>query len=63
MATVSTTDADNGQDLPDLPLVTAYARFEWDCECGEVNDVDHDPSGETVACERCGVSSRVYATR
>ena len=42
----------------------AYAVWQWDCEdCGEVNVVDHDPSGETVACDGCGAEYRIEGTR
>lgn len=43
--------------------VRAYARYEWDCECGEINTEDHDPSGETVECAACGASAYVSETR
>lgn len=43
----------------DLPEVRAYAKYEWDCECGEVGEEDHDPQGETVECVSCDAKSHV----
>ena len=43
--------------------VIAYTLFQWDCACGEVNEVDHDPTGEEVTCDVCGITSRVAETR
>ena len=48
------------EDLTDdLPEVVAYAKYEWDCECGEVNTEDHDPQGESVECDSCDAKSNV----
>ncbi len=43
--------------------VIAYARYEWDCSCGEVNVENHDPSGEPVTCESCGAVLHCTDTR
>lgn len=43
--------------------VVAHARYEWDCMCGNVNDEDHDPSGEDVECVSCGDTYRITETR
>ena len=34
--------------------VRAWYKAEFDCPgCGEVNQVDHDPSGEELECAFC----------
>lgn len=41
----------------------AYTRYEWDCgECGEVHEVDHDPTGETIECSDCGTKNYIQMT-
>lgn len=48
----------------DLPQVTAYTRYEWDCaECGEPNTTEHDPAGEEVECVCCDARARVGETK
>lgn len=49
--------------MSDLPEVVAYAKYEWDCECGEVNEEDHDPQTETVDCGACDKQSFVSESR
>lgn len=52
------------EDLDEEPMeVVAYAVYQWDCVCGEVNTVDHDPTGEIVECEVCDTTARVEGVR
>lgn len=50
-------------EASDEPVVVAHIVYEWDCDCGETNRVEQDPSHETVTCEGCGRSSYCSETR
>lgn len=39
------------------PRVRVYVVYQWDCDCSNVNEEDHDPAGEIVTCSDCGRQS------
>lgn len=48
----------------DLQEVLAWTRYQWDCPgCQSVCEIGHDPAGEVVECDVCGVKARVAETR
>lgn len=40
-----------------------YAVYQWDCECGEVNEVGHDAASEILECASCQGRYKVAETR
>lgn len=51
-------------DDGELEQITVWTAYQWDCPgCEADNTVDHDPSGETLACEVCGDEFEVAGVR